>query len=77
VAEFDVVFGKIEKYGGVLDGELVEEPELGRIVWFRSPDGHMMALRELKGTKDESEGEEEESHPATEEIQRLLKRIKL
>jgi hypothetical protein len=49
---------------------------LGRVATFRSPDGHMMALRELKGTEQESD-EQEEDHPATEEIQRLLKRIKL
>ena len=50
VTDFDEVYQKIEKYGGILDGEMEEIENLGKIASFRSPDGHMMALREIKGT---------------------------
>lgn len=75
IQDFSEKLTQITKYGAELDGSVMETSS-GKLVCFRAPDGHMMALKEFKEVETQLEEEEEDS-PVTEEIKRLLQRIKL
>jgi predicted enzyme related to lactoylglutathione lyase len=75
ISDFNERLDRITKYGAELDGDVTETPS-GKLVCFKAPDGHMMALKEYSPVSTEPDEEEEES-PVTEEIKRLLKKIKV
>jgi len=79
VLDFQATLQAVKKNGGRLDGEPVQDAEMGWIVAFRSPDGHMLAITEKRLPQAQSEPaiSSEEPHPAAEEIKRLLQNIKL
>lgn len=75
ISDFNERLDRITKYGAELDGDVMETSS-GKLVCFRAPDGHMMALKEYSPVLTQPEEEEEES-PVTEEIKRLLQKIKV
>lgn len=77
VLDFKATAEAIKKNGGRLDGEPVQDPDMGWMVSFRSPDGHMLAITEKRLPQEAAPVAKEETHPAEEEIKRLLQNIKL
>lgn len=79
VLDFKGTVEAIRKHGGRLDGDPLEDKELGWLASFRSPDGHMFAITEKKLPQEQPELDtpSSETHPAAEEIKRLLQNIKI
>ena len=79
VLDFKATLEAIKKNGGRLDGAPVQDTQMGWIVAFRSPDGHMFAITEkrLPQLQPETAASTEDAHPAADEIKRLLQNIKL
>lgn len=75
ISDFNERLDRITQYGAELDGDVMETSS-GKLVCFRAPDGHMMALKEYCPVST-SQNEEEEESPVTEEIKRLLQKIKV
>ena len=75
ISDFNERLDRITQYGAELDGDVMETSS-GKLVCFRAPDGHMMALKEYSTVLTQPEEEEEDS-PVTEEIKRLLQKIKV
>jgi len=76
ISDFNERLDRITKYGAELDGDVMETSS-GKLVCFKAPDGHMMALKEYSPVFTQESEEEEEESPVTEEIKRLLQKIKV
>jgi hypothetical protein len=66
---------KMVRYGCMPEGESVVS-DTGKMAYYKSPEGLSFAIKQID-TKIESREPYEEDHPASEEIKKFIKKLKL
>ena len=72
---FEETLDKTIKYGCIAEGE-VYNTDIGKISYFKSPEGLSFAIKEIQ-VEEKSENKIEDDHPAAEEIQKFIRKLKL
>jgi hypothetical protein len=72
---FEETIEKLNKYGCIGEG-LGLSNDAGKVSYLKSPEGLSFAIKEIQA-EEETQKNEEDDHPAAEEIKKFIKKLKL